>query len=126
VLTAVAHTASDANPANDAVTVTLHVGNLTAAPDDAVAVTVHPTTNPFGRETGLRFALPRATEVRVEIFDARGRRVAQLHDGPLDAGPRTLAWDGRDGDGREVPSGVYLYRAQLGAERQVGKLLKTR
>jgi hypothetical protein len=126
VLTAVAHTANDADSANDAVTVTLHVGNLTATPDDVVAVAVRPTMNPFGHDTGLSFALPRASDVRVEIFDARGRRVARLQDGQLEAGLRTLTWNGRDDGGREVPSGVYLYRARIGAQDHVGKLLKSK
>ncbi len=126
VLTAVAHTANDANTANDAVTVHLHVGDLTATPDDAVVAAIRPTANPFGQETGLRFALSRATDVRVEIFDARGRRVARLQDGSMAAGTRTLGWNGRDDGGQEVPSGVYLYRAQIGADDYTGKLLKSR
>jgi hypothetical protein len=125
-LTAATHLPGDANAANDVVTVTLAVGNLTATPIEAVATTVRPTTNPFGHATGLSFALPRATEVRLEVFDARGRRVARLHDGPLDAGTRTLAWDGRDAGGREVPSGVYLYRAEIGTQNYAGKLLKSK
>lgn len=126
VLTAVAHTANDANPANDAVTVSLQVGDLTATPMESVAAPVRPTMNPFGHATGLSFALAQPADVHLEIFDARGRRVARLHDGPLDAGSRTLAWDGRDDSGREVPAGVYLFRARLGSAQHVGKLLKTR
>ena len=33
-----------------------------------------------------------------------------LVDGTLDAGPHEVVWDGKDAVGRDVSSGVYLYR----------------
>ncbi len=118
--------AGDENPANDEFSVTVEYGDVTAVDLADADAAVRPLANPFSRVTGLSFALAQPSRVKIAIYDARGRLVARLHDGLLDAGVRTLAWDGRDGDGREVPAGVYLYRAQLGAESHVGKLLKTR
>ena len=126
VLTAVTHTAGDADADNDAVSVTLLVGDVTATPADEVLAAMRPTVNPFSGSTGLSFSLGRSTDVRLEIFDARGRLVARLQDGELGAGPRILTWDGRDRQGREAPAGVYLYRGRLGSIDQAGKLLKVR
>jgi flagellar hook assembly protein FlgD len=60
--------------------------------------------------------------VRVAIYDPRGRLVRQLLDAPLAPGTHRLAWDGRDGRGRTLGSGVYLYAVQAGSARVSGKL----
>ena len=82
--------------------------------------------NPFNSQTQIRYNLPTAGQARLEIFDLLGRRVALLHDSPLPAGPQTLAWDGRDGQGRAVASGVYFYRLEAGNAELTRKLLLLR
>ncbi len=66
--------------------------------------------NPFNPRTTIRFSLPRAERVQLSVFDVRGRLVTTLRDGFEPAGERTIEWDGRDRRGRDVGSGVYLYR----------------
>jgi len=63
--------------------------------------------NPFNPRTTLRFTLARRGPVRLEIFDARGRRVRRLLDRELVAGPHSLGFDGHDDSGRLLASGVY-------------------
>ena len=75
-----------------------------AAPAGAVTLGAN-EPNPFRASTAIRFALPAASHVRLEVFDALGRRVATLVDGPLEAGPHTRTWDG-DAAG----SGLYVVR----------------
>ena len=49
--------------------------------------------------------------MRLEVFDVRGRRVRLLaSESDAAAAERVLAWDLRDGEGRDVPSGVYFAR----------------
>ncbi|MEW6218953.1 MAG: flagellar hook capping FlgD N-terminal domain-containing protein [Thermodesulfobacteriota bacterium] len=48
----------------------------------------------------------------VEIRDAAGGMVRSLDLGPLPAGRHQLAWDGKDGAGRELPDGPYTYQVQ--------------
>ena len=64
------------------------------------------------RESGafLVYAGPDAKSVQVEIFEPSGRRIRRL-ESALQPGWGRLAWDGRDGSGARVPSGVYYYRA---------------
>ena len=51
--------------------------------------------NPFRDRIDLRFDLPRELrEVRIEIFDAGGRRVATIPMGSLEAGTHHVEWDG--------------------------------
>ncbi len=67
--------------------------------------------NPFNPATSIRVALPTASQARLDVYDVFGRLVRRLHDGPLAAGATSIAWDGRNDDGRPVPSGTYIVRA---------------
>lgn len=69
--------------------------------------------NPFNPQTTIPFAVPAIADVRLEVFDILGQRVAVLWDGELEAGEHRLHWDGRDEKGGMLGSGVYLYRLQL-------------
>jgi hypothetical protein len=70
--------------------------------------------NPFGANTGLSFTLSRAGDIRVDLFDVTGRRVRSIERTGAAPGEHVLVWDGRDGDGRSLPSGVYLARWSTG------------
>jgi hypothetical protein len=76
---------------------------------------LHPNEpNPFNPATRIHFDLPRSAHVRVEILDTRGRLVRRLADRVLPAGTAIVFWDGRDGRGLAMPSGIYLYRITAG------------
>jgi hypothetical protein len=68
--------------------------------------------NPFNPATNLVFRLPAAGECEVAVFDLRGRQVRVLQKGRLPAGEHSVAWDGRDGHGRVMASGVYVARVR--------------
>ncbi|HET9952324.1 MAG TPA: choice-of-anchor D domain-containing protein [Candidatus Eisenbacteria bacterium] len=71
--------------------------------------------NPFNPSTVIRFDLPEAGAVSLEVFQVDGRKVRTLVHAPRPAGRHQVIWDGRDERGREVGSGVYLYRVKAGA-----------
>ncbi|MBD3236836.1 MAG: hypothetical protein GF330_09040 [Candidatus Eisenbacteria bacterium] len=52
--------------------------------------------------------------VRLEVLDVAGRHVRTLCDRPVPAGWRTVSWDGRDGRGHRVGSGLYYARLRCG------------
>jgi len=81
-----------------------------AIPGVTRLLTNHP--NPFNPRTTIRFDLARDTMVHLSIYDARGRRIASLLDGPQPAGSHSTIWNGVDSAGRQVASGVYFYRFQ--------------
>ena len=67
--------------------------------------------------TTSRFSveLPRrAGNARVAAYDVNGRLVRTLWDGPMEAGTRTLAWDGTSDRGARVPGGIYFIRLECG------------
>jgi FlgD Ig-like domain len=53
--------------------------------------------------------------VDLGVFDVAGRRVATLALGSSTSGATALGWDGRDADGRSLPSGAYFLRLTAGA-----------
>jgi flagellar hook assembly protein FlgD len=62
----------------------------------------------------FRFALPAAAAGRATftVLDPGGRRV-RTFSGPFAAGVNEIAWDGLDGDGRPVRSGLYFYELAM-------------
>ena len=61
--------------------------------------------NPFNPATRISFDLPRRTNARLDVFNILGQQVLTLIDEVLPPGSHTVEFDGR-----ELASGVYLYR----------------
>jgi aminopeptidase N len=81
--------------------------------------------NPFNPTTVIRFHAEGPTPVDLRVFDVSGRHVATLFRGTVD-GTRRVIWDGTDDAGREVASGLYLYRLQAGDRALTRKMLLAR
>ncbi len=86
----------------------------------------HNYPNPFNPTTTIKFTLPRAAKVRLEIFNILGQRVRTLVNGKLPAGVRQVQWDGRNDAGQAMASGVYIYRLRAGNHIQSRKMLLLR
>lgn len=65
--------------------------------------------NPFNPTTEIRFDLPKASHVRLSIYDIDGKLVNRLMDADLTAGHHSKIWDGTDDRGNHLPSGIYFY-----------------
>jgi hypothetical protein len=59
--------------------------------------------NPFNGTTNLSYSLPRAGDVRLEVFDILGRRVSSLYLGYQEKGEHSLRWTADD-----LASGAYV------------------
>ncbi len=84
--------------------------------------------NPFNASTAIRCALHegnRGGRLLLTITDALGRTVRSLEAIPS-GGEHHFQWDGRDGSGLALPSGLYLYTALYGSEKQTRKMLLLR
>jgi flagellar basal-body rod modification protein FlgD len=76
-----------------------------------------------GKALEASYNLPQAAkQVVVGIFDATGRQVAILNLGAQPPGSRTLSWDGRDSQGKQVADGIYSY--QVAAQDNSGKAMQ--
>ncbi len=91
------------------------------------AMKIEATPNPFHLSTTITFYLSRSATGRLDIFSIDGRRVRALAQGPHPEGEQIYSWDGRDDQGREMPSGFYLARVVFeGAEPQTQRVVLIR
>jgi len=79
--------------------------------------------NPFNPATTIGYYLPAAGHVSIEIYDSSGRLVARLVDAVQAKGSHEASWNGRNGVGIEVGSGVYFYRLTAEKETLTKKLV---
>ena len=70
--------------------------------------------NPFNLGTIIKYALPKASEVKIHIYNILGQKVRSLVNERQEAGYRMIRWDGNNDRGNEVSSGVYFYRIEAG------------
>ena len=78
--------------------------------------------NPFNPTTRFNVELPAAVDVQVAIYDILGRQITTLLSGQQSAGYHSIEWDGRDGRGFSVPTGIYFVRmvaAEFSATRKI-------
>ncbi len=78
--------------------------------------------NPFNPETEIAFSLRAEGRVRLEVFNLLGQSVAVLIDGHLPQGTTVVNWNGRDGRGAGVPTGIYFYRLTQNNQSLVRKM----
>lgn len=77
--------------------------------------------NPFNPEATLPVSLDRDGPFSLRIYRVDGVLVRTLHDGPASAGVYAFRWDGRDGNGRSLPGGVYLIELRAEGRTRVEK-----
>jgi hypothetical protein len=78
--------------------------------------------NPFNPSTTIHYQLPKTTQVVLKIYNIFGQEVRTLINARQPAGVSTVVWDGWDESGKEVSSGIYIYRLQAGEVVQSRKL----
>jgi hypothetical protein len=81
----------------------------------------HP--NPFNPRTVVRFYLPEAQEILLDVYDVSGRRVARLAEGMREKGYHEVIWDGRNSSGETCSSGVYFTRLEAGKSSMSRKMV---
>lgn len=87
--------------------------SFTTILDTSIEVEEHPTEfslhqnypNPFNPTTQIEFSLAQSTSVRLEVYSLLGQRVSTLIDGNVSMGNHTLSFDGKN-----LSSGIYIYR----------------
>lgn len=79
--------------------------------------------NPFNPSTSISFDLMNSTDITLTVYDLLGNRIATLAQGNYPAGTSQVEWNGLSSDGQSLPSGIYFYRLQAGAESQSRKMM---
>jgi hypothetical protein len=80
--------------------------------------------NPISHETIVRYEIPRpGSEVKIRIYDVRGRRVRTLVDAHTAPGYYSHVWHLKNDQGHRVAPGVYFCRMEAGDFRDTKKLV---
>ena len=90
-----------------------------AEPSGFALLQSHP--NPFNPITVINYNLPLATQVRLELFNLSGQRVATLVNEHQEAGQHSVTWDARD-----YSSGVYFSKLTAGEQTVRRRMLLLR
>jgi hypothetical protein len=74
--------------------------------------------NPFNAQTVIEYQLPQASNVKLEVYNIMGEKVATLVDSEQQAGYRPVTWDAS-----EVSSGMYFYRLTAGDYTETRRMM---
>ena len=78
-------------------------------------------STPFNPRTTISYRILSSGHVGLKVFDALGRDIVTLLDQEIPAGTHSACWDAQ-----EYPSGVYIYRINVGAYVESKKMLLTK
>ena len=79
--------------------------------------------NPFNPSTTIEYRLPEAGDVQLVIYNLLGQKVRTLVRESMDAGFHLVVWDGTDEFGKQVASGIYIYRMSVADFTQVQRMM---
>ncbi len=82
-----------------------------------------PFPNPFTDQATIRYSLPYATSVNLNVYDVSGRLVKNLVQGNAAPGVYTVNWKGIDSGNRKCPSGIYFVRFAAGKYTSAKKMV---
>ncbi|MCF7920043.1 MAG: T9SS type A sorting domain-containing protein [Candidatus Cloacimonetes bacterium] len=79
--------------------------------------------NPFNPTTNIMFTNQEEGPVKVNIYDLKGRKVRQLKDENMTRGKQRVVWNGKNENGIEVASGMYIYQVQTPAATETKTMI---
>jgi len=79
--------------------------------------------NPFNPSTVISYSIMNPENVKLEVFNIVGEKVATLSDQHQTAGVHSVVWNSMNENGVSVNSGVYLLKIQAGSFSKVQKML---
>ena len=114
------------NPADqDQVDVNLYPSTATEANDpvplNSGLLGNHP--NPFNPETKIEFFLSGYDLADLAIYNVKGQKVRTLVNEELTPGLHSVIWNGKDENGNDLTSGVYLYKLSSGGTESTRKMI---
>lgn len=79
--------------------------------------------NPFNPTTTITYDLQKNSNVMLKIYNLSGQEVKTLVDENQSAGTKQVIWNGKDNNGAQVASGIYLYKLHVGNVVQAKKMI---
>ncbi|MBN1998645.1 T9SS type A sorting domain-containing protein [candidate division KSB1 bacterium] len=78
--------------------------------------------NPFNPETVIPFRIKESGHCDLTVFNIKGQKVKTLVNKQVEAGFHKVIWDGKDSQGQQMPTGVYLYRLDINGHVDTKKM----
>lgn len=118
-------------------TATDSAGN-TSMFSDAVVTSVHRTEeekrpwkfglsqnypNPFNGRTTIHYHVPKQERVILKIYNTFGQEIRTLTDEVREAGKYEVIWDGKNGAGIDLATGLYMIKLKVGKQLHIKKML---
>jgi len=100
--------------------------NSTSVDDPVVVVeaSLHQNyPNPFNPSTTISYDLNEQTQVQLNVFNVKGQKIITLINDNKNAGIHSVIWNGRNENGKSVPSGIYLYKLQTEKYSSIKKMI---
>ena len=114
-------TCSDINGELPEMTVPVTLDLITGVDDAALIPTTYSLAqnypNPFNASTSIKFALAKAADVELVIYNMLGQKVAMLADEYMEAGYHSLVWNAAD-----ISSGMYFYKLTAGDYSEIQQM----
>jgi C1A family cysteine protease len=98
-------------------------GTSTTAPPVRDIVLRPPQPNPSRDGFEISFELAAPEWVDIAVYDVRGRRIAQIEDGPVPEGQGSAVWEPGRGDTPYVPPGIYFLRLRTASQTRTARLV---
>jgi hypothetical protein len=79
--------------------------------------------NPFNPNTLINYAIPKQSQVRLDVFNILGQKVITLVDKSEQPGFYSATWDGVNSEGKSTSSGIYFYKISAGDYTEIKKMV---
>lgn len=79
--------------------------------------------NPFNPSTNIEFTIPRNTRVRISIYNLLGEKIMDLLNEEVGKGQYKIKWNGKNMEGKNLSSGVYLIMMKTNSYQKIIKAL---
>jgi hypothetical protein len=80
--------------------------------------------NPFNPSTSAEYTLPKPSNVQIDVYNINGELVQNLFKGEMNSGKYRVHWDGKDSNGNETASGMYLLQMRTPSGLATKKMVK--
>jgi len=77
--------------------------------------------NPFNPETTIQFNLIADCDVQVDIYNIKGQKINSIVNEHLLKGEHSITWNGEDATGKDVCSGLYMYKLNINGKTEIVK-----